>query len=329
MTINPKISIVTPSFNQGKYLEKTILSVLEQGYPNFEYIIIDGGSTDNSVEIIKKYEQHLKYWVSESDRGQSHAINKGFEHTTGDLLAWLNSDDWYAPGALTAVAELYAANSDVGAVVGAGEMVDEAGNRMLYNQPLDVTIDTLFGWLKNFFWQPSCFFTKNAWDNCGPVDEDAHYAMDLDLWLKIARKYRFVITNTLISTSLNHDKAKMTEHHYEGLMEAAFVITKNGGEKQVRQDLKDYANHLREKERGLLWQIANREEQLAEKEKQLAEKEKQLAEKGKQLWMMNEDLANLNEQIASLYSSQSWKLTAPLRALNAKLKLILGGHNGL
>ena len=90
MTTLPKISIVTPSFNQGKYLEKTILSVIEQGYPNLEQIIIDGGSTDESVEIIKKYEKHLAYWVSEPDRGQSHAINKGFERATGEIFGWLN-----------------------------------------------------------------------------------------------------------------------------------------------------------------------------------------------------------------------------------------------
>lgn len=121
----PKISIVTPSFNQGKYLEKTILSVLEQDYPNLEYIIIDGGSTDNSVEIIKKYEKHLAYWVSEPDRGQSHAINKGFGHATGEILGWLNSDDYYAPGAPQAIAEAFLANPDVGAIVGAGEFLFE------------------------------------------------------------------------------------------------------------------------------------------------------------------------------------------------------------
>jgi glycosyltransferase involved in cell wall biosynthesis len=110
----PKISIVTPSFNQGRFIEKTILSVIEQDYPNLEYIIIDGGSTDESVEIIKKYEKHLAYWVSEPDRGQSHAINKGFERATGEIFGWLNSDDWYHPGALKALAEAFAANPEAG-----------------------------------------------------------------------------------------------------------------------------------------------------------------------------------------------------------------------
>src|SRR5512134_129792 len=138
---SPKISIVTPSFNQGKYLERTIRSVIEQDYPNLEYIIIDGGSTDESVEIIRKYEKHLAYWVSEPDRGQSHAINKGFDRATGEIFGWLNSDDWYVPGALKAVAEAFAANPEAGAVVGAGEMVDEEGKLVLRCEPFEVTIE--------------------------------------------------------------------------------------------------------------------------------------------------------------------------------------------
>ena len=101
----PKLSIVTPSFDQGKFLEETILSVLDQNYPNLEYIIIDGGSTDESVEVIKRYEKHLAYWISEKDRGQVHAINKGIERTTGDIFGFLNSDDLYLPGTFATVTE--------------------------------------------------------------------------------------------------------------------------------------------------------------------------------------------------------------------------------
>ncbi|NVO00781.1 MAG: glycosyltransferase, partial [Geobacteraceae bacterium] len=155
MTAPPKITIVTPSYNQGRFLEKTILSVLDQGYPNLEYIVIDGGSTDESVEIIKKYADRLTYWVSEPDRGQSHAINKGFERATGEIFGWLNSDDWYHPGALQAVAEAFAANPDVGAVVGAGEMVDEEGKQLIYKSTTKVDLDFLYHWLDDFFWQPS------------------------------------------------------------------------------------------------------------------------------------------------------------------------------
>jgi len=103
----PKISIITPSYNHGKYLEKTILSVIGQNYPNLEYIIMDGGSTDGSVEIIKKYESHIYHWESRKDDGQAHAINIGFSKATGDIIAWLNSDDMYLPGTLQYVSEVF------------------------------------------------------------------------------------------------------------------------------------------------------------------------------------------------------------------------------
>ena len=162
----PKISIVTPSYNQGQYLEKTIRSVLEQGYPNLEYIIIDGGSTDHSVEIIKRYEKYLKYWESEADRGQSHAINKGFEHATGDLFAWLNSDDYYMDDVFQRVAEIYQANLDAGAFIGAGQFVNELGEVTGYREPTDVCLKSLYKWMNIFhFMQPSCFLLKRLGRN--------------------------------------------------------------------------------------------------------------------------------------------------------------------
>ena len=119
-----KISIVTPSFNQGQFLESTILSVLDQDYPDLEYIIIDGGSTDNSLEVIRKYTDRISYWVSEPDEGQSHAINKGWSMATGDIIAWINADDVYCPGAFSLVAKAFENNPDAVMVIGSGSSYD-------------------------------------------------------------------------------------------------------------------------------------------------------------------------------------------------------------
>src|SRR5688572_17237201 len=124
----PKISIVTPSFNQGQYIEETILSIVNQNYPNLEYIIIDGGSTDNTVEIIKKYEKHLAYWVSEKDKGQSEAINKGFRKATGDIVCWINSDDFFMPGSLLKVGERFAKDNSLDLLNGHCLLIDEHSN---------------------------------------------------------------------------------------------------------------------------------------------------------------------------------------------------------
>src|SRR6266498_4541205 len=146
----PRISIVTPSFNQGQYLEKTILSVLEQNYPDVEYIIIDGGSTDSSVEIIEKYEKYLAYWVSEPDHGQAHAINKGLQRATGDLLAWLNSDDFYMPGALHHFAKEAIARPEDSVFVGIGHFVNEQGEVLYRMEPKSkITVETLYQWLSD------------------------------------------------------------------------------------------------------------------------------------------------------------------------------------
>ena len=241
----PRISIVTPSYNQGAYLERTILSVLEQGYPELEYIIIDGGSTDNSADIIRCYESSLTYWVSEPDSGQSSAINKGFARASGRLLGWLNSDDYLLPGALTTIANMFTDNPAAGAYVGAGEYVDTKGKVLFLKEPAEITLESLYDWLEIFhFMQPSCFFSREAWDRARGLDESVHIAMDVDLWLKIARYYSFERSTEIISRSLVHEEAKTAAYRYFSEIDTAFVIMRHGGERQARRAIEKIAAKL-------------------------------------------------------------------------------------
>lgn len=185
----PRISVVTPSYNQGEFLEETIRSVLLQGYPDLEYIIIDGASTDHSVEIIKRYEPWLTYWVSEPDRGQSHAINKGFQHASGEILAWLNSDDIYLPGALwtigNAVKHCREKDSKWNGWFMGGciyeNLVTQERKKLIPAQPPDDP-------LRRLSWrcpQRSSFWRKSYWDRVGPLSEDLHFAFDTEFFLRL------------------------------------------------------------------------------------------------------------------------------------------------
>jgi glycosyltransferase involved in cell wall biosynthesis len=178
----PKISVVTPSYNQGQYLEDTIHSVLGQGYPNLEYIIIDGGSTDDSVAVIKKHEKYLTYWVSERDGGQAEAINKGFARATGDILGWLNSDDCYLPGTLAYVARQLDAPPPrivFGNCVHLTEDTDlaEGSHVKHFSQRYDLS-------LTDYIIQPSSFWTRSAWETVGPLNDAMHYAFDWEWFLR-------------------------------------------------------------------------------------------------------------------------------------------------
>ena len=182
----PKISIITPSYNQGKFLEKTILSVINQIYPNLEYIVIDGGSTDNSIDIIKKYSDSIDYWVSEPDKGQSEAINKGFEKATGDIYAWINSDDVYYPGVLSKVADEFMKNLELDFLFGTHDDIDKKGNVFRKG--------TYFPFIPKLFvrgypqiCQPESFWKKNVWEKCGPLDLNIHYSMDYDFFYKVVK----------------------------------------------------------------------------------------------------------------------------------------------
>jgi glycosyltransferase involved in cell wall biosynthesis len=188
----PRISIVTPSFNQSLYIEQTINSVLSQGYPNLEYIIIDGGSTDDSIDIIRRHQAHLKYWVSERDRGQTHAINKGMGLATGEIRAYLNSDDYYLPGTFEAVADYFMSHSEVDLVNGRCRYVNECGETIGGQfsdiERYDQIVDVWDVWRRpRHFVQPEVFWTRRIADEVGPFTENLHYGMDYDYWLRILK----------------------------------------------------------------------------------------------------------------------------------------------
>lgn len=188
----PRITIITPSFNQGQYIEETIRSVLGQGYPNLEYIIIDGGSKDETVSIIKRYEQYISYWVSEPDKGQTDALNKGLARATGEIIAYLNSDDVYLPGALWAVAEAYGRNPDADLFHGTCVSVDndgrEIGRQTARISEFSEIVDLWkVWWGKRQFVQPEVFWTSRISEKIGEFRTSLFYVMDYEYWLRILR----------------------------------------------------------------------------------------------------------------------------------------------
>ncbi len=182
----PRVSVVTPSYNQAQFIEETIRSALLQGYPNLEYIIVDGGSTDGSVEIIRRYADHLAWWVSEPDSGQSEAINKGFARATGDILAWLNSDDVYLPGAMAASVAHLTAHPEVNLVYGDAQIIDETGNRVGGIAGARFDLKRLVTDIHPIP-QPTAFWRRETTTRLGPLRTDLHYVMDWEWWLRVAR----------------------------------------------------------------------------------------------------------------------------------------------
>src|SRR5690349_4781860 len=222
LTQQPLVSIITPSYNQALYLEQTIQSVLGQDYPRIEYIVVDGASTDNSFEIIKKHNERLAYWISEKDSGQAEAINKGFARARGEILAWLNSDDYYLPDTVSAVVRCFEENPDV--VMAYGDMlaVDGDGQTINLLKYKQLSLKDLLCF--QIIGQPSVFFRRSALEKTGLLDTSFHFMLDHHLWIRLAQQGNVMHVPQVWSAARYHAQAKNRARAVEFGREAFRVL---------------------------------------------------------------------------------------------------------
>jgi glycosyltransferase involved in cell wall biosynthesis len=212
------ITLVTPVLNQAATLERAIRSVLGQGYPRLEYIIMDGGSTDGTLDVISRYERHLTVWVSEADGGQSEAINRGLAMGTGSVLGWLCGDDYLMPGALLDVGRRFANAPDCHWLAGAGEFT-YAGSQRVDRHPAGLVGDRglldywRYGMAGHYIPQPSCFWSRHLWELVGGLRESNRLAMDYELWLRFEEHAELRTTETVYSVSELHPNCKSVREH--------------------------------------------------------------------------------------------------------------------
>lgn len=240
----PLITIVTPCLNQGRFIEGAIRSVLLQGYPRLEYIILDGGSSDGTIDVIRKYERWISCWRSAPDRGQSAAINEGFGQARGQLVGWLNSDDRLLEGALHTFAAARA--SDPGAVAwcGSGHGADERGRREFTIEPQGLTRDELAFGAPNHIFQPACLMSREAFLEVGGVDEELSCAFDFALWLDLAGKGRISKVDADVAEAIVHRDMKTQRWADLMMAERALILTRRGYEAEavrwIRSSMKPY-----------------------------------------------------------------------------------------
>ncbi len=223
---NALVSVVTPSYNQGTFIRKTIESVLSQDYPNVEYIIMDGGSTDQTASVVKDYASRLTY-ISESDRGQSHAINKGFRMARGSILAWLNSDDVYLPGAIRTAADAFDRSPASGAIYGEGYLIDRAGKivgRFPHTVPLNLW---RLMYVSDYILQQSVFFNRVVLDDVGYLHEDLHYCMDWELLIRIGKKYPLEYIPEFIGCLREYREAKTSSGGWRRVREIRDMLRRH------------------------------------------------------------------------------------------------------
>lgn len=236
----PRISVVVPTLNQGETIESTILSIINQDYTDFELIIMDGGSRDGTMDILRKYSRWIDYQVSANDGGQSSAINSGFRKATGNIYAWINSDDYYMPGAFSKVVDTFKSYPHVDIVVGGGDIVTRDNQFLKHIDPLAMTRENLLKWKDGeYVMQQSCFWSSSLWKKCGGVDENLNLLMDFDLWLRFSELGTCVTLNDVIGVMRYYKEAKTVSLRTNVKEELGYVYAKNGAYSEVRDLIRE------------------------------------------------------------------------------------------
>lgn len=222
----PRISIITPSFNQGSFIEATIKSVLEQGYPNLEHIIVDGGSTDDTLAVLTRY-PHMKV-ISEPDRGQADAVNKGLRLASGEIIGWLNSDDTYYPGALADAAATINPSRGVFIAMGRCAYIDEAGEPTGIEHPSAFVSHqrVVKVWKGYTIPNPAVFFHRRVYEECGGLDESLYFALDYDLFCRFTSRFDIYVVDQLWATYRLHDASKSSEQGQGELLEKSLAVSR-------------------------------------------------------------------------------------------------------
>lgn len=235
-----RISIVIPTFNMGDTIEDTILSVIRQNDKNYELIIIDGGSTDNTEAIIRKYSDFIAYYESKKDDGQSSAINRGFEIATGELYAWINSDDFYLPNAFKIVREVFRDHSEIDVLVGSGDVVTKDCQFLKHINGIEMSRKNLLNW-HNDQWilQQSCFWRSDIWKKSGGVDESLQLLMDYDLWLRFANIGKSKAIESSLAIMRYYKETKTIKLRSKMREEEAYVFAKHQANEQLAALVKD------------------------------------------------------------------------------------------
>jgi len=241
----PRISIVTPNYNNADFIEQTILSVINQGYSDLEYIVVDGASTDGSLEIIEKYKDSISCIISEPDNGHADALNKGFKKATGDILAWINSDDLYFPWSFSVVAEIFSTHKDVHWITGVPALWDKSSN-LVYISPEPKYINIYNYILGNFTWiqQESVFFTRSLWDKSGAyIDENYQLSIDTELWTRFFLHEDLWNVKTVIGGYRKHS-GNRAKKYYDSVIEESYKAVDNM-KLSIDQEIIDTAQIIR------------------------------------------------------------------------------------